>query len=454
MSKQEGTLSSQAQRPTTDDRDDWCIYWQAQKQCWRTEPEIEPTRQEQLKACLANDALIKEGKYPFKGMTLNRADVEWLLATHENGRGPVDWSDENQRKREGLDLRGAKLQGAVLNGLPLARMRGGLTPEQWREQKIGPELRNKAAVHLEGARLEEVCLEGSILGRAYLTGADLFRAKLEQAVLHGAHLEGANLYAAHLEGADLRRVFLDTTTVLERTVLRNAEYGSVKLADVRWNSVNLAVVEWRRENNLVLGDESRALNPKEKRPGIRLHYFNAAIRANNQVTIELRGQGLNDEAEYFAYRAQKLRRKALWWQALKGAKDTPENESMQEGQQDAVKLRLWERGQKLAAGIFSSFLEGLSGYGYRPQRCLYAYVALVLVFAVAHYIIGKGTGINDFWNSIFMSIQAFHGRPFSSFSLKASPSNPYLVLDSIEAIVGLLIEALIVAIFTQRFLGR
>ena len=60
---------------------------------WRTEPEIGPARQEQLTRCLAMVPDIKKAIYPFKGMKLSRADVEWLLATHENGRGPVDWSE-------------------------------------------------------------------------------------------------------------------------------------------------------------------------------------------------------------------------------------------------------------------------------------------------------------------------------------------------------------------------
>ena len=78
-------------------------------------------------------AVIPEmGIYPFKGMKLNRADVEWLLATHEDGRGPVDWSDKQQRKRKGLDLRGADLRYVDLSGLPLACMIGGITTDEWR----------------------------------------------------------------------------------------------------------------------------------------------------------------------------------------------------------------------------------------------------------------------------------------------------------------------------------
>src|SRR5690242_6345517 len=73
---------------------------------WRTEPEIGPARQEQLARCLATTPDITRGIYPFKGMKLSRADVEWLLAAHENGRGPGARSDEQQQNRQGLDLRG------------------------------------------------------------------------------------------------------------------------------------------------------------------------------------------------------------------------------------------------------------------------------------------------------------------------------------------------------------
>ena len=40
----------------------------------------------------------KQGVYPFKDIKLSRADIEWLLAMHEGGRGPVEWSDERQRE--------------------------------------------------------------------------------------------------------------------------------------------------------------------------------------------------------------------------------------------------------------------------------------------------------------------------------------------------------------------
>ncbi len=97
------------QYPPAHDHEAWCAYWKKQGQTWRIEPEIDEERQKYLASRRAISSDIEHGIYPFKGIKLDRADIEWLLATHENGRGPVDWSDESQRGREGLDVRGADL---------------------------------------------------------------------------------------------------------------------------------------------------------------------------------------------------------------------------------------------------------------------------------------------------------------------------------------------------------
>ena len=107
-------------QPTPTSPEKWRAHWQAKGFPWRREPEIDAKRREELSRCRAIVPDIEKGIYPFKGMHLSRADVEWLLATHENGRGPVDWRDESQRDREGLDLRGADLRGNDLSHLPLA----------------------------------------------------------------------------------------------------------------------------------------------------------------------------------------------------------------------------------------------------------------------------------------------------------------------------------------------
>mgnify|MGYP002402111500 CR=1 FL=1 len=116
-----------------------------------------------------------------KNIKLNRADVEWLLATHENGQGPIDWHEESQRMRQGLDFRGANFRGENLSYLPLARMRGG----RWAMTK---EKRSAVAVHLEKANLEGANLQGAELWGAHLQEANLLEAYLLKARLEGAQL--------------------------------------------------------------------------------------------------------------------------------------------------------------------------------------------------------------------------------------------------------------------------
>src|SRR5438874_341253 len=129
MSDQDNGQVSTLQRPTTDDPEAWKTYWKVQGWPWRTEPEINAERQKYLAERRSIKPDIEKGIYPFSGEKLSRADVEWLLATHENGRGPVDWNIENQRGRSGLDVRGADLRFVDLKELPLACLQGSL---KWR----------------------------------------------------------------------------------------------------------------------------------------------------------------------------------------------------------------------------------------------------------------------------------------------------------------------------------
>jgi hypothetical protein len=123
--------------PLTDDADAWKSYWQAQGTSWRTEPDINGDRQAYLAERRSKGANAKKGGYPFKDIepTPTRADIEWLLETHDDRRGPLFWEDENDKcdndRRVGLDLRGADLRGMPLMRLPLARTRGGFTIDEW-----------------------------------------------------------------------------------------------------------------------------------------------------------------------------------------------------------------------------------------------------------------------------------------------------------------------------------
>lgn len=205
-------MNEEPQRPTIKDREGWRAYWTAQGMPWRTEPEVDEGRQRYLAERRAIQPDIEKGIYPFRdengSIKLTRADVEWLLATHESGGmcGPVDWDDEAQRSREGLDLRGAELTDVGLDGLPLARLCGGLTPGE--QATAHPEQMKRAAIHLVDASLRGAHLEGAMLGASLLERADCEAAHLEDCTLELAYLTWCNLTEAHLERANLRTATL------------------------------------------------------------------------------------------------------------------------------------------------------------------------------------------------------------------------------------------------------
>src|SRR5260221_4325669 len=197
-SKQDRTQTTTPQPPANDNKKAWLEYWKVQGQHWRIEPEIDVERQKYLDESRSITPDIEQGIYPFKDIKLSRADVEWLLATHENGRGPVDWGDESQREREGLDMRGANLRDVNLSKLPLACMLGGAASSE-----------SAVVIHLEGADLEYAHLEGASLDNAHLERVQLMGAHLEEALLEEAHLERAYLGNAYLNGADLQDAHLE-----------------------------------------------------------------------------------------------------------------------------------------------------------------------------------------------------------------------------------------------------
>jgi len=462
----------------SDDKEAWRAYWGHLEQPWRTESEIDVERQKYLAERRSIKPDIDRGIYPFQGIKLSRADVEWLLVTHENGRGPVDWSDERQRNRKGVDLRGAVLSTIDLTYLPLARTIGGLTVREWDAKELNQ--RDAARIHLEGARLYRAHLESvdfsgaymetadlsyvlmelSYLVEVHLEGARLHKAHLEHAYLREAHLEGSHitqaylyetdLSLAHLEGKemipyDLKRVqmsdqsfpallppaelngsFFDSGTKLENISFGDKKHGFVSLADLHWGDANLLTVNWTAVN--MLGDEWKAKqqknrNGEEKDRQTQLQEHLVAVRANRQAAVGLQNQGLNEEAARFAYRAQLLQR------------------------------IVFRRRHQYAPYLLSGFLDLVAGYGYKPWRALLAYLVVIVLFAISYFIIGHivGPSLSPLGAWVF-SMTSFHGRGFFPGGIKLD--DPLTVLAAFEAFVGLLIEVTFIGTLTQRLFGK
>jgi uncharacterized protein YjbI with pentapeptide repeats len=442
MSEQSKAQISSLKRPTSNKPEVWKAYWEKQGQPWRTEPEIDVDRQKFLIERRNIQPNIEQGIYPFKDIEprLTRADIEWLLATHESGRGPVDWRDESQRQREGLDLRGADLRRVNLSGLPLARMYAG--SRYW---SYATEDQHEAAlVHLEGASLVFAHLEGAFLAHAHLENADFSSAHLENATLNRAHLVGAWLVNVHLEGAslkeaylggaslgsaylartNLRNVFFDHATKLYEINLGNKKLGIAMLVDIHWGDVNLAVVKWTGVD--MLGEEYEARRKmnwdgKVKKRDMRVEEYEIAVRANRQLAVALQTQGLNEVAARFAYRAQKLQRV------------------------------VFRRQRKFGQYLFSGFLDLLAGYGYRPGRSVFWYFFMIFGFALAYFAFGHLPILPD---AFVLSLTSFHGRGFfPGLGNETTLHNPLVVLAATEAVIGLFIEISFIATFTRRFFG-
>ncbi len=399
----------------------WNEYWMKEhSQPWRTEPEIDDERQAYLAGRRAIAPNIAKGIYPFRGehgsITLTRADVEWLLATHESGgqTGPVEWDAPAHRKRSGLDLRGADLSGEDLSSLPLSRLRGGLAGDEFFGTTM--DQFHAAAIRLIGATLRFAHLEGSVLTFGRLDGADL----------SSAHLESADLYRAHFEAeqlADIGRAVFDSSTILNHIILANSRGVGPQLADVLWNGAILSAVEWAPVR--MLGEEYAARYGTVKKPwSSALGEYPSAVRANRQVSAVLRGQGLHEEADRFAYRAHSLQRTVFW-----------------------------QRRHYLRASG-SWLLDLIAGYGYKPLRSFIVYLLVVGTFALAYYLLGNHVSPPlDPLGAVIFSVTSFHGRGFAPGE-NVALTNPLTVFAAGEAIIGLLIEITFIATFTQRFFAR
>ena len=153
-----------------------------------------------------------------------------------HGRDAIqEWRAEHRSER--LDLRGAFLSTAQLQGADLSRAdlsEADLSGGHLR----GANLRgsNLERAHLHRAEMADTDLGQARLMEAYLPGADLSQAKLGR-----ANLRGADLSRANLSGADLSRANLSGATLF-RASLRGTNLSGAILtgADLSWTDLSEA----------------------------------------------------------------------------------------------------------------------------------------------------------------------------------------------------------------------
>lgn len=190
----------------------------------------------------------------------------------------------------------------------------------------------------------------------------------------------------------------------------------------------------------MLGDECRARqrrqsDEKRKDANTRLNEYQKAVQANRQMAVVLQTQGINEPAARFAYRAQVLQKRVFWFHML----------------QKGVKPR--QRAQALGAWLFSWFLFLLAGYGYRLWRSFLAYALVIIGFTTTYYLLGASFKPSlSLVNALGLSMTSFHGQGF--FPGFTQLNDPLTILASLEAFVGLILEATFIATLTQRFFSK
>ncbi|HEV2238193.1 MAG TPA: pentapeptide repeat-containing protein [Ktedonobacterales bacterium] len=414
---------------------------------------ITSERQAELQAILdAWDAETDHGERqgPFHGTALTGADASWLA--EQSGRNEFGWVPN-------LHLEGAKLGEAHLERASLYEAhleRADLNHAHLEEANLAHahlDGANLSTAHLEGAALYNTELEGANIVEAHLKGALFLGAYLKEADLSGADLERANLYAAHLEranlihaqlaradlggafleradlegaqltganlsgasleGASLRSAVFDNQTVLNGAVLDT----DTSLGDIHWNgvgTVDLTQVRWGTIQRL--GDETTL--PREA----SADKYESTVRAYRQMAAQLRAQGMNEVADRFSYRAQVVQRRVL------------------------------RKRRQLGRWFGAWVLDAVSGHGYHPMRSVYTYVLVIASFAIGYFFLGGALGQALSWNeALVVSMTAFHGRGF--FGSAFQPGDPQAAVAAVEALIGLLIEIIFIATFTQRFFG-
>ncbi len=386
-------------------------------------------RQAELRAAYA--ANVASGKPPYADVHIRtRGELRWVL--RERG-----WSGDYDAYivKYVITPRGEMYEPANLSGVNLSHV--CLRAINLRMADLSGA--NLVYADLHGAYLADANFSNADMGRIDLSAAELRHANLSGAHMREANLSGANahysnlqdtrLHRANLTGTVLHGVRMDPATVLSDITLDSHTW----LGDVIWNGVSLARIDWDQAPRLGDEDSQRVReevvelyeNPESSKPTsvTRVAAYLDAARAYHQLANALHSQGLGEPAGRYAYRAQVLERKAYLLDGKPGR---------------------W---------FFSLLLGLVAGYGYRMGRIIIAYLLVVGCAAVAYYLCGRfGFGPHlGAAEALLVSVTAFHGRVFSG---QFGIATPVAWVAAVEAVLGLLIEGVFIAMLTQRFFGK
>jgi Pentapeptide repeats (8 copies) len=393
----------------------------------------EPTKERQAELRAASDENIRAGRPPYEEVRIRtRGEVVWIMAEHGWSGTEDEFAVNYQLHPNGVRVERINLKRAWLADINLVGMK------LRRADLSGANLVRATLTSADfvDADLSNAHLGFSDLTSANLTWVDLSGAHLREVRLYNAQLAFANLYGARFARCDLRGANLRNARLDAATLLGNVDLDShTLLRDIVWNGAPLTSIDWSKVSHL--GDEDVGQlgggQMEEMKRTTSLNDYQGAIRANQQLSVALRAQGITEAASRYAYRAQIFQRKVLL------------------------------RKSRFVRWFGSLLLDLISGYGYRPGRTLFCYLVTVFGFMMGYVLVTHGAplfGLYEppsthplqWYEALVLSIASFHGRGFVPQGI--SLSDPIAILAALEAVIGLFIEIIFIATFTQRFFAR
>ena len=296
--------------------------------------------------------------------------------------------------KEGIDLRGFRLQGLILNSAVL--------------EKCHLEGVMRTNAHLKGAFLEDTHLEDARMSGAHLEYANLVGAHLEKAKLTADHLEGAEFFDAHLEEANLINVFLD------RTRLSGAHLQGAYMQGAKFTVyTEMASVNW---GNYILGEEKEG---EKKGQG---HFLKWAEEIYRRLKMWYTNAGVYDIAGEFFFREMETKRKQIKW------RPNPRH-------------RAWVE-----------FVSLICGYGERPFRVIGWAASVILALALIYFAIGSVWGWGAFWSSLYFSAVSFTALGYGSWmELPDNLKGDFIrAIGAVESFIGVFSIALFLITFTRK----
>ena len=276
-------------------------------------------------------------------------------------------------------------------------------------------------------------LDGAFLSGTQLDHAHFEYANLKRAHIDSAHADSASFYRANLRQANLRFAsFLNVD-------LRHADLRDANLFGFAPETVFLDDIDWG-ENHIVLHE--------------RQEQWTEAVTVYRALRRVHKLAGFDSEEGEFHYRLQKSKTREMLDRAV----------TAPDGQCDRGIVRRWlsvarhNRGRTLASVLIRRFVDTLTGFGERQLRIPIIFLLTLIAFSFAYIeyspldftVDGFNELFQRFARAIYFSAASHTALGYGSWI--GNDFGPLKYLGAVQSILGTLLIALFLVVFTKRWM--